>query len=242
MIYLIEEDVIFNSESKELYSVSGNLGNIVLSNYASKALELLILNNDTPLERSFFFQSLWGENETSASNASLNNYISEVRKAFVSQGIDKALIMTLPRYGFKLIASIEVEPKIIQQSKAPTSVNSKLRLLKLFLFGFIICLTVLALIYFRFRVGPSDIQFSFSQGTCNFYILDSPRVTVSDYKKIIKQEQIDCKKNPRDVFMTEAREYGNVYSIRLISVCDKIKGRYSNCVNVKRVFTTEPSS
>lgn len=243
MNFLIEGIVLFNSESKELYSVKSDLNNIVLSNYAARALELLILNNGTSIERGLFFQFLWGENETSASNASLNNYISEVRKALTLLGVDKTVIMTLPKYGFKLVANVEVEPNDIHEPNNTVPVNRNFSWLKwcFIVPGVMIALAALILLSHRFRVGTPDIDFSFTQGVCDFYLLNAPRVSVNDFKDAVNKESIECDKNPRDVFMTETREYGDIYNIRLISVCDRTERGYSNCVNIKRVFTNQTS-
>lgn len=243
MVFLIEGIVIFNSESRELYSTNSELNNTVLSNYAARALELLILNNGNAIERGLFFQFLWGDNETNASNASLNNYVSEVRKALMLLGVNKAVITTLPKYGFKLVADVEIEPTDARKISSDISVRRKLKWRKRYILipAIMICLTILSGGMFRTQRSTPDVYLSFSQGACNFYILNSPRISIEEFKDVVNKENIECNKNPRDVFMTETREYGDVYNIRLIAVCDRIGGKYSDCVNIKRVFTNHSS-
>lgn len=42
------------------------------------------------------------------SNAGLNNYISELRKAFISLEVNRDIIVTIPKFGFQMDADIQV--------------------------------------------------------------------------------------------------------------------------------------
>lgn len=69
-----------------------------------------MLNPNKTITRDEIFSKVWGDNGSQISNASLNNYISEIRKALHALNLD-GVIVTLPKIGFTLNAEVKNKKK-----------------------------------------------------------------------------------------------------------------------------------
>jgi len=106
MKYIINLNMVFDSDSRVLTLKNDINLSVGLSKPATRLLSELIINNNTTLIRDEIINKVWVEYGFSPSKASLSNHISELRKAFESLGLDKEIIITVPRTGFRMEAEI----------------------------------------------------------------------------------------------------------------------------------------
>ncbi|OKB64585.1 hypothetical protein BHU62_21910 [Serratia marcescens] len=67
-----------------------------------------------------FLQSVWVNYGFVASNAGLNNYISELRKAFIALEMNREVIKTIPKLGFRMSADIQ---SVVKTERKESSEN-----------------------------------------------------------------------------------------------------------------------
>ncbi|WP_434462585.1 winged helix-turn-helix domain-containing protein [Serratia plymuthica] len=75
---------------------------------ASRLLLELIQNNKKNITRDDLLEKVWTTYGFTASNAGLNNYISELRKAFALLGLVNEIIVTIPKLGFRFEGYIDL--------------------------------------------------------------------------------------------------------------------------------------
>jgi len=107
MIYIINFTVIFDSENRTLTVKNEKETVIELTKPATRVFNELIKSGGQNLSRDLILKNAWEDLGYPASNPSLNNCISELRKSFELLGLDKKLIVTIPRIGFKIEADIQ---------------------------------------------------------------------------------------------------------------------------------------
>jgi DNA-binding winged helix-turn-helix (wHTH) protein len=115
MKYIINLTVTFDPDNRLLTLKGDTQQSVELSKPATRLLSELINNNKINLIREDILKNVWEDYGFSPSNASLNNHISELRKAFTSLGINKDIIFTVPRVGFRMDAEIHPIQKIITE-------------------------------------------------------------------------------------------------------------------------------
>lgn len=125
MKYIINLTVTFDPDNRLLILKSDTQQSVELSKPATRLLSELINNNRINLVRDDILKNVWEDYGFSPSNASLNNHISELRKAFSNLGINKDIIFTVPRVGFRMDAEIHPIQKTITEpapsEKIPTT-------------------------------------------------------------------------------------------------------------------------
>ncbi|WP_431225008.1 winged helix-turn-helix domain-containing protein [Serratia sp. L9] len=110
MNYIINLTITFDPENRALVLENDIQQSVELSKPATRLLSELINNNRVNLNRDDILKSVWEDYGFSPSNASLNNHISELRKALTSLGMNKNIIFTVPRVGFRMDAEIHPIP------------------------------------------------------------------------------------------------------------------------------------
>ncbi|QGH59997.1 transcriptional regulator [Serratia proteamaculans] len=108
MKYIINKIVVFNSEELTLFLYENNQVVTSLSKPASRLLVELIQNNKKNITRDDLLERVWSTYGFTASNAGLNNYISELRKAFALLGLVNEIIVTIPKLGFRFEGYIDL--------------------------------------------------------------------------------------------------------------------------------------
>ncbi|HGE8335564.1 TPA: transcriptional regulator [Serratia marcescens] len=104
MIFIINEDILFNEDEGTLSHLDNAGNKIVLLKPTSRLLSLFIRNNDKLLLRERLLNDVWVEHGLKASNNNLNNYVSGLRKSLAQFGVED-IIVTYPRQGFKFNAT-----------------------------------------------------------------------------------------------------------------------------------------
>lgn len=110
MKYLIENKVFYNSGSGKLIHIDiGVTEKHQLTKTANHILAILIASHGEVVSRQSLLERVWESRGHAASNSSLNQYISILRKKLSSlTGIDNA-ILTIPGAGFSLSAEIKIK-------------------------------------------------------------------------------------------------------------------------------------
>lgn len=112
LIYIINEHVRYDSLSGSLFSPEYNPDTIQLSRPGNHILALFMENQNKLLTRDFLLTNVWESQGLDASNNSLNNHVSILRKAFARCGCDD-IIKTVPKQGLIFTPqSITVESAI----------------------------------------------------------------------------------------------------------------------------------
>lgn len=245
MNYTINNSCLFNPEDRLLSSPVNSVAPIVLSKYAAKALLTLVISPQEVVSRERLFSLIWADESSFASNASLNNYISEVRKALQQFG-ENDIIETIPRLGFKFTGVVKHVPinnneknaeVVYHQITYKKNNTTSTRFRFLFLVTIVLVPVVLALLYFFNKKNVLDSDYLFTIDKCNVYLLtwsNDERESEQYIKNAIDSEGVNCKASFRDVFFSEGNRYNHTYKTKIITVCDKINvDEYAECVNVK---------
>ncbi|MDX7626763.1 winged helix-turn-helix domain-containing protein [Enterobacter bugandensis] len=106
MKYTINLIIVFDPEHRTLALNNNNQTTLELSKPSCRVLNEFINNNGVILSRDSLLKKAWEDYGFHASSAGLSNCISELRKSFVYLGIEKPIIITLPKIGFKMEADI----------------------------------------------------------------------------------------------------------------------------------------
>lgn len=110
MRYLIENETIYDTDSGEVCTTSSGLvTKKKLTNTANCILAVLVASHGKVVERKYLLENVWEEHGLSSSNASLNQYISILRKVLASFLGDVEVIITYPKVGFSLSSDIHIE-------------------------------------------------------------------------------------------------------------------------------------
>ncbi|WP_238485559.1 winged helix-turn-helix domain-containing protein [Rahnella ecdela] len=109
MVYLIENQIVFNPEENSLSLLSDHESKIAVSNPARRILLLLIEQQGVVVQRETFFKKVWDDYGLNASNNNLNHCISKLRKVVSTLGYQNDFIVTVPKVGFIIRKEIVIE-------------------------------------------------------------------------------------------------------------------------------------
>ncbi|MGG8255621.1 winged helix-turn-helix domain-containing protein [Klebsiella aerogenes] len=242
--YAINNLCLFNPEDRLLSSINYSVDPIVLSKHAAKALLTFVISPQEVVSRERLFSVIWADESSFASNASLNNYISEVRKALLQFNVCD-VIETIPRLGFKFTGVVknvlrdtnEKQPEISYHQPLKNRKKTHIRFSVLLLCITIFASTVVASLLYLHERDTLDNDYLFTLDKCDVYLLtwsNDERESEHYIKKAIESENVNCKASFRSIFFSEGRRYNNIYKTQMITVCDKISAEeYADCVNVK---------
>lgn len=123
MKYIINSTILFNVDEGTLSFYESAKTSVRLSKPASRLLLELVKKNNHSVSRDELLQRVWVNYSPTASNAGLNNYISEIRKTLLLIGVNKNIIVTIPKVGFKLEGEIQPAEALIQMPEPENSVE-----------------------------------------------------------------------------------------------------------------------
>ena len=130
MKYLINNEVTFRSDDGVLTSVAVPDNSLTLSITANRIFTYLLEQEGKVVSREEMFTHVWEKNGLQASNNSLSQYISLIRKGLQELGCEHEIIQTVPRVGFfiaeGLVTSVEAPPSTTAVSPAPPKTTSTL--------------------------------------------------------------------------------------------------------------------
>lgn len=263
MKYIINKTVVFDSNELTLYLYENMQIVARLTKPATRLLLTLIQNSGVSVSRDTLLENVWLTYGFTASNAGLNNYISELRKAFSSLGYNHELIITIPKLGFRFESEIDIEDSAVISSKSKpaeeeetVSAISEDAALKTVLvkpngrettssshrkvYSFLAGITFVILCIFLFKKISNDNYISHKIAkidNCNVYIIGrdfQKNDVLSKVNAVLKRENVDCTNLQSDVFYLEDRIDERTVRADLISVCSKSDNeRYDTCFNIK---------
>ncbi|MBP1036110.1 winged helix-turn-helix transcriptional regulator [Serratia fonticola] len=264
MKYTINLIIVFDPEHRTLALNNNNQTALELSKPSCRVLNEFIKNNGVNLSRDSLLKNAWEDYGFPASNAGLNNCISELRKSFVSLGIEKPIIITLPKIGFRMEADIHPTPKqktdakikkveqvvtkpekrgAVKQEKSigtlPLVMPDKLTI-KTMMMPTLALLAVLGFIglVLLLRAPSTQLKLISTYKQCDIYSIRKDPIPGSEFraKKILESEKLDCDLVRQDIFYTEERPDNELLKITFLAACQKdtTEGDYQHC----KVFKT----
>lgn len=260
MKYVINLVIIFDPYQRTLTLNNNPQTAIELSKPSCRVFNELIKNQGTNLTRDELLKAAWEDFGFPASNASLNNCISEIRKAFISLGVEDKIITTIQRIGFKLEANIHPAPESNEnnqpeqnktkhdETKLKNTVNLNEKITTVTLSRWIRGNRTLSVLIVFFIVVGAAVVGAISPpanhlaliGTyemCNIYSTNGEKKPPSfsfRAEEMLKKTSIDCSQEEQDVFYIESRTNNDRLKVSLLAACVKSDNRhYQFCNNVK---------
>lgn len=250
MKYTINLIVVFDPEQRTLSLNNNDQTAIELSKPSCRVLNEFIKNSGDNLSRDSLLKNAWEDYGFPPSNASLNNCISDLRKSFVSLGIEKPIIITLPRVGFRMEADIHPTPKQktnakiikvnplaaktepVMTPKQENSVDTSPRnmpdkfIKKTMVMPILALLTLLGLIdliLLLFWAPSTQLKLIGTFKQCDIYSIKKEPVPGSQFraKQMLESEKLDCSQARQDIFYTEERPDNDLLKITFLASCQK---------------------
>lgn len=262
MKYIINKTVVFDSNELTLYLYENTQIVARLTKPATRLLLTLIQNSGVNVNRDTLLENVWITYGFTASNAGLNNYISELRKAFSSLGYNHELIITIPKLGFRFESEIDILDPAVISSKSEPAEEGKVSVIsedaalktvpvksggrkrtslphrKVYFVLTGITLVILFAFFFKNINNDSHAYHKIAKiDNCNVYIIGQAfqkNDVLSKVNAVLKREEVDCTNLQSDVFYLEDRIGKRTVRADLISVCSKSDNdRYNTCFNIK---------
>ena len=254
---------MFDPEHRTLALNNNNQTALELSKPSCRVLNEFIKNNGVNLSRDSLLKNAWEDYGFPASNAGLNNCISELRKSFVSLGIEKPIIITLPKIGFRMEADIHPTPKqktdakikkveqvvtkpekegVLKEEKSIGTlplVMPGILTIKTMMIPTLALLIVLGFIGLALllRAPSTQLKLISTYKQCDIYSIRKDPVPGSELraKKILESEKLGCDRVRQDIFYTEERPDNELLKITFLAACqkDQTAGDYQHCKTFK---------
>lgn len=250
MKYTINLIVVFDPEHRTLALNNNNQMTIELSKPSCRVLNEFIKNNGVNLSREMLLKNAWEDYGLTPSNASLNNYISELRKSFIGLGIDKPVIITLPRMGFRMEADIHPAPKhtteisvkegeivtaklenavdFIKEDPPTTfsfslpnkTIKKPIKWNHLTLFAGLCILGIVLLLQW---IPSTQFKLMATYKKCDIYSIRQEPLPGFELSaiNILEAEKVDCDHAKHDIFYTEERPDNDMFKITFLAACKK---------------------
>ncbi|WP_300005170.1 winged helix-turn-helix domain-containing protein [uncultured Cedecea sp.] len=176
MRFNIEGFIVFDSEEACLVNLlTGDC--IELSATSTRLLASLLQYRGDIISRIDIFQTVFEQFGARASNSNLNQYISTLRRSLADLGIEKDVIITVPRIGFKISEEVIVTTDDDHHSSftlpvispQPPKRNFILHFRQIFSFILLFFISISVFVYLFFyknKTGEEIIK----QDECNIYI------------------------------------------------------------------------
>ncbi|HGM6755391.1 TPA: transcriptional regulator [Serratia marcescens] len=263
MKYIINLTIIYDPDCRLLMLRSNDLLTIKLSKPATRLLTELIKNNKNELTRETLIKHVWEDYGFSPSNATLSNHISELRKAFEALGVNKEILITVPRIGFKMEAEIHPETKPSQEhlsdekvktfdassektkqeslnpSETSATKGTFYIMRKPILALSLALLSIITAMKLSGLNRDEEPVLATAQNKCNYYLLGEDKQNneqLARALKMVANENIDCMQSSHDIYYMEARPANDILKIYFMSVCTKNTDMsYKSCHNFKLI-------
>lgn len=239
MIFIINEDILFNEDEGTLSHIDNVDNKIVLLKPTSRLLSLFIRNNDKLLLRERLLNEVWVEHGLKASNNNLNNYISGLRKVLAQFGVEE-IIITYPRQGFKFSAKyIHEKNDTSKEYKTETEVSSTSppvsnqldmrRSLRRLIMVLATCLVPFAMIVLYQNSTRINIYPLGSDENCHIYSMKPGSGNLAEIKKTIRNAGFSCKNRADIYYYDNIRNEGDDHNETWVTYCPRANN--SPCIN-----------
>jgi DNA-binding winged helix-turn-helix (wHTH) protein len=106
-LFLINDALLFDPSRRSLFLVTDYPQRaVVLHGPSSECLARLLEQNNQIVSQKYLFAEIWEKQGAVVSTNTLYQNIASVRKALKSAGLSEDIIITLPKVGFKCVASV----------------------------------------------------------------------------------------------------------------------------------------
>lgn len=123
-LYLLNNHIYFDPVSGQLSSSPCFSSKVALSKPASHCLKLLISKQGEICCYPYLSNHIWGERGKWMSNNTIHQHIYQLRHRLKKAGIERELIITVPRKGFQLCPSVAVLPVDLFNHEAANDIAS----------------------------------------------------------------------------------------------------------------------
>ena len=120
MLYTINSIITFRPDDGAIWINDHEESMQILTVTCSRLLKLLLENHGNVVTRDEILEKVWDAYGLRASNNSLNQYISIVRRHFQMLGITEEVITTIPKVGFVFNRIIEVKMNATESNPIPS--------------------------------------------------------------------------------------------------------------------------
>ncbi|AWS49839.1 MULTISPECIES: winged helix-turn-helix domain-containing protein [Providencia] len=178
MKYIINDKVIYD-ESAQTLSRDNTIISLTLP--CSQLLSVFIKKQNIVISRDYLLEKVWGKLGRVSSNHNLSQNIFLLRKNLSELGLEK-IIETIPKQGFKFVASATIEnlPFKNSEKKAKTKIKIKKR------YFFILIMIVLLFISIYFYISKSYnavVVKSLTIDRCDIFL----RKKISNEERFLKE-------------------------------------------------------
>lgn len=260
MKYIINLTITFDAENRRLSIYNDARIFIELTKPATRLLLELITNNKINVSRDDLLNNVWINYGYAASNAGLNNYISELRKSFATLEMNREVIITIPKIGFRMHADIqtiaatdskvsserEEDPEKEENAQAEQTNRSPERILpnkavmSLKIKAALTLLPLLLIVALVISLKPSNQAqhvFLYQDAQCKVSTIGPDKGAeniIIRAKNQIAELGIDCQRTKHDIFYIEQRPGENARNRVFIVACNTLNdNEYSSCTNFK---------
>lgn len=106
-IFLINDSLLFDPDEHSLRPREGFAGSkVIIHTPASECLLLMLRHNHQVLTQRFLFEQVWEKHGAVVTTNALYQSITSLRKGLKSAGLAENIIKTVPKMGFKSIATV----------------------------------------------------------------------------------------------------------------------------------------
>lgn len=241
-MYILNFSIIFLPESNTLHLIDEEENCIKLSSPAGRLLQELIKSNGLTLTRDSLLKSVWEDYGFSGTNNNLNNYTSELRRAFSSLAPTAEIIMTIPKVGLQLNAKIEFT---VDSNKKSKKINKKINKNIIFVlsaFMFEIIIFYMRPFYMPMEINNDKHSFLMNLGECTIYSLDKfntvskPQLVNNAINYLANEENINCEQGVKlDVFFKSKESISGLKGVVFTGVCSKgneLLREYNSCYSI----------
>ncbi|HDF2344467.1 TPA: winged helix-turn-helix domain-containing protein [Morganella morganii] len=256
MEYKINKVINFRDDDGKIWSSLSPDKSVRLSIIPAKILSYLLENSKTIVKRNDLLDDIWNKNGLQASNNSLSQNISMLRKILQDMGADSDIIVTIPKVGLRIHESaiVEIEqgssskPDTAKDKPAPASLlaanKNKIRDVSIVV---LIILSTFLILFFLQRSGTdNDFYFEKEQlylmgniDSCYVYTIKKHSTEYNEANmKIASQvinKHIPCIKNSSFIFQADDNKLyndtGKVFISRCITSTPEGK-TFSSCQDI----------
>ncbi|MEP9307971.1 transcriptional regulator [Enterobacter cloacae] len=218
MFFICNNSLLFDPEAHAISLVGQPESVLPLSAPAVRLLQEFIKHKGCDLSREELITRVWEEFGFTPSGNNLNKAVSELRKCFQSLGEGHEFIVTVPRYGFRFVADVVIQPGETvqsadpQPSSAPQKVKPQHASLKRWSIAVLVILAALAASFYFGRqqgiaVPENLLPVNGKIARCSIWIInDHGRpLVLSKLAERLKMNNVACEREAYDIYYFSAR-------------------------------------
>lgn len=253
MKYTINKEIVFRNDDGALWNLSNPGETISLPTTAARIFSYLLDNPGIVMSRESIFEEIWDKHGLQASNNTLNQYISLIRKTLHELGCEGDVIRTIPRVGFLIASELSTEDDSLT---AETSISVSLLKPKqtewssIWSLRLSLCIFAASFIYCAYSIFDLITESTLHLPTPTLYLLGHidacPVYTLYQSskelqsKKIVIAEKIsekglECIPNSKFIFQPEDQfifeQKGRVFITRC-TYADKADNNFAGCKDI----------